>query len=161
MVRWSPTATFEGENITVIKEGEVPANDMSVSATFTIPEAKYGANYIQFVRVNRDDPVNVQFNIKPSMTISPGTVTPGENITITGHGFAAEDSGTITFDGEETDLTFTPDELGTFTVEYSVPDLPSGDHKFEADSPKLYTETSTAVMEIVPVSYTHLTLPTN
>lgn len=149
ILRWGAAPGLEDSKYTVLKEGTIPKGEMSVSITFTVPEAKYGKMYVQFIRT-RDNPIGEYFSIVPSMDVQPKTVTPGENITITGHGFPAEDSGVITFGWDDTILAFTPDEVGLFTAEYSVPDLPAGSHKLVADSPKLYTDTASATFEVEP-----------
>ncbi len=148
-LRWGPAPGLEDSKYTVLKTGTIARGETSVAVSFTVPEAKYGKMYVQFVRV-RDKPIGEYFEIAPSLDVKPRTVKPGGNVTISGYGFVPDDSGTITFNDEQTALTFTPDETGTFTVEYTAPDLAAGSHKFTADSPKLYTDTASAVMEIIP-----------
>lgn len=150
-LRWSPTATFgEDEDIKVLTEGNVPRGGYDVTVTFTIPEAKYGINYVQFLRIARDDPVNLQFSVLPSLYISPSSVTPGETVTITGSGFPDEDTCTLTFDGEAIEADVTSNETGSFTLDFAVPDTIAGEHKFTAEAQRLYTETSSITMEVVP-----------
>ena len=149
-IRWSPTATFDEDEVLVLAEGTVPRGGYIVSATFTIPEARYGINYVQFMRLARDEPVNVQFNVSPNLEVTPSPATTGSVVTIRGVGFPAEDDATLSFDGEPVDVDITTDEVGSFDLEFTVPDIIAGEHKFIADAPKMYTATATARLKVIP-----------
>jgi hypothetical protein len=71
-------------------------------------------------------------------------------VTVLGTGFPKEESGTIKFDGEATDVTFESNKVGSFTAKYTLPELAAGQHEFIADSPKLYTETAEATVTVGP-----------
>jgi hypothetical protein len=121
-----------------------------VVATFTIPEARYGINYVQFMRLARDEPVNLQFNVKPSLKVEPTEVIPGTVVTITGKGFPGEDTGTLTFDSVATDVSPTTNKVGTFSAKFTVPDTIAGEHQFVAEMPKMYLDKSSAKLIVKP-----------
>jgi hypothetical protein len=133
-----------------VGEGNVPRGGYDVVATFTVPEARYGINYVQFMRLARDEPINLQFNIKPSLSITPAEVIPGSIVTITGKGFPEEDTGTLTFDSTETDISPTTNKVGTFSAKFTVPDTIAGQHKFVVEMPKMYLDTSSVELTVIP-----------
>ena len=149
-IRWSQTATFEDEGCLVLAEGNIPRGGYDLTTSFTVPEAKYGINYVQFMRLARDEPVNIQFSVKPSLRVEPSSAIPGSVVTVKGSGFPADDTATLTFDGETTDLAIETSETGSFAVEFTVPDTIAGSHKFVAEAPRLYTENATATLKIGP-----------
>ncbi len=140
---------FDKAETLVLIEGSVPKGSYTVTSRFNIPEAKYGVNYVQFLRVKHNDAVNVQFNVKPSLKVNPSSAKPGTTVTITGTGFPAGDTGTLTFDGRLTGVEVVTSEVGSFTKGFTVPDTVAGDHKIVVDTTHLYTETVTARLEIV------------
>ncbi len=149
MIRWSSTSTFDEDKTVVLTKGNVPRGGYNVTARFTIPEAKYGIAYVQFRRIARDEPLNIQFNVKPGLTINPSPATPGTTVTINGTGFPANDTGTLTFDGKSTTVDIVTNKVGSFSAKYTVPDISTGAHKLVIDTPRLYTETATATLEVV------------
>ena len=55
-VQWSPTATFDDEkSIQTVAKGSNYRSDYSIIASFTVPEAKYGTNYVRLIRYGSDD----------------------------------------------------------------------------------------------------------
>jgi len=170
-IRWSPTATFEDEkSIVVVAEGNVPKGGYDVSATFTVPEARYGINYVQYARYGRDDPVNLQFTVKPTLTVTPTSVKPGGTLTVSGTGFPAGDTVSIKFDGEIAEVVSSDEDaenpsivkvnkIGSFAATFAVPEIAAGSHKFIADASKMYTDTTEASVEIVPYVVLNPELP--
>jgi hypothetical protein len=161
-IRWSPTATFDNEDlIMVLAEGNVPKGGYDVEAVFKVPEARYGINYVQYVRFGRDDPFNLQFTVKPTLSVTPASVKPESTVTISGTGFPAGDTVSIKFDGETAEVVSTDEdaedpaivkvnEIGSFAATFTVPKVAAGAHEFIADASKMYTDTTAASVEIVP-----------
>ena len=121
----------------------MPRGGMAVTASFTVPEAKYGIHYVQFMQLDRNDPVNFQFIVKPSLRVNPTSAEPGTSVTIKGTGFPARDTGRLTFDGKTTNLVITTDNVGSFTVNFTVPDAAAREYKLVADTALLYTSAAT------------------
>lgn len=150
-IRWSTTATFDPEQTIVVGEGVVPKNQYSLTASFTIPEARYGNHYVQFWRYNRDDAVNFQFSVKPKLEVIPPSAAPGTAVTVKGTGFPDDGSGgAVTFDGKPTSIAMVTSKTGTFTAEFVVPNTINGDHKFVASSPKIFGDLTAALLKVGP-----------
>jgi hypothetical protein len=147
-IRWSPTTDFPEDQTVVLKEGNAP-KITTVTDSFTIPEARYGDNYVQFMRWGREDSVNLKFTVKPSLEIIPAQASPGATVTVKGTGFPASGTGTVTFDGQTTDISIASNEVGTFSAEFVVPNTIAGEHKFVANSPQLLMDSATANMKVI------------
>lgn len=125
---------------------------MSVTDSFTIPEAKYGLHYVEFYRESRPDEkaVVLQFNVKPRLEIIPPQAAPGAKVTVKGTGFPAGGGGAVSYDGKATDIAIVTSEAGTFTAEFTVPNTIAGEHKFVANSPKLFNDSASVTMKVIP-----------
>ena len=133
----------------MLKKGEAP-RVTTVTDSFTVPEAKYGDNYVQFTRWGREDYVNLKFTVKPSLEVTPAQAAPGATVTVKGTGFPTSASGAVTFDGQTTDISIEANEVGTFSAEFVVPDTITGEHKFVVNSPQLLSDSATANMKVKP-----------
>lgn len=100
------------------------------------------------MRLYRNDPVNVQFMVRPHMIMNPSAAKPGARVTITGSGFPTQDSGSIKFDNKSTAAKFTTNKMGSFTTTLTVPDTTAGAHTLIAESPKLFS-TTTVTLEVL------------
>ncbi len=116
----------------ILKEGKFPADTQEVTVSFTIPEAAYGVNFVQYQRLGRD-PYGFSFMVLPSLSVSPATCTPHSTVTVKGTGFPAKNSNIkVTFDGNETKMSVVTNDLGTFTGNFTVPETIAGSHQFKA-----------------------------
>jgi hypothetical protein len=147
-VWWSPAITFEKNRTTVLKEGSVARGNMSVTASFSIPESKYGIHYVQFVQLATEKAVSLPFTVKPSLTVSPSSGPPGTTVSISGTGFPAQDMGRLTVDGNLTAVAIVTNDVGSFTSEFVIPDTSAGDHRLIATTEHLAV-TATAELEVV------------
>ena len=100
------------------------------------------------MRIYHNDPINVQFIVRPKLTTDPSVATPGTRVTITGTGFPSRDTGSITFDDKSTVVKFTTNKIGSFTTSMKVPDTTTGTHSLTAESPRLYS-TATGTLKVV------------
>ena len=153
VVYWSPTVAFEQGRTTVLTRGHVSEGSTSVATSFTIPEAEYGMHYIQFRQLGGVVPF--QFFINPGLKVSPSSVRSTSTVTIIGQGFPAEAGGRLTFDGKSTNLNITPNGLGSFTKEFTIPAAASGEHELVVTT-EYPLVTATAKLEVLPA-----TTPTN
>ena len=153
-VRWSKTPITEETESTVVASGELePGTTTDVVVSFTIPEASYGTNYIQFRRAHRpEDPYGFVFNVRPDLELSPKSVPPGAKVTVKGTGFPDEEEVELSFDGEDTGLEgVTPNSVGTFTAKFTVPDAIAGKHELKAAAEGMFgTDDPTASLQVVP-----------
>jgi len=117
----------------LLATGEVPANETQVTVSFTIPEAAYGINHVQFLRSFRpESPYGFTFSVVPDIKVSPTSSLPGREVTITGTGFPEEKEVELSFDGKDAGLEFTTSKLGSFEVYFTVPQTIAGKHEFKA-----------------------------
>jgi len=119
-------------------------------ATFTVPVRTKGT-----YAVKADDGTNILtdgFSIGTDATISPKTGHVGTEITVSGVGFVAGKTATITYDGDQVvttpqPVTVNPD--GNFSATFNVPASTSGEHIIKATGLTAPVQ-STFVMESTP-----------
>lgn len=152
-INWSQTGTFDNPNdLILLAKGTTPKNGYSISATFTVPESRYGAHPIQITRYGSEDVYSPPpFNVKPQIVVDPPSASPGTAVIIKGTGFPAKDQGSILFDGSDPGIPFTSNDVGSFTVSYTIPNIVAGSqHTFVANSPHLFATTTTAILNVLP-----------
>jgi hypothetical protein len=116
-----------------VATGEVPKNETKVTVKFTIPEATYGTNYVQFLRKWRpEQPYGFTFLVVPDIKVSPASSTPGGEATVKGTGFPKNKDIELSFDGNDTKLEITTNGIGSFEADFPIPDTISGKHEFKA-----------------------------
>ena len=122
---------FEDEAVTAIKTDE---NGRFSDATFTVPESSRGTHTVQ-ARDETNNYATDSFSTRESLTITPTSGTPGDEVTVNGRGFRSNRPITITFDRDVVSPT-TPeprsDDKGSFTGVFTVPLRPSGTYEVEA-----------------------------
>jgi hypothetical protein len=132
-ILWGKTTITEDTPGIVLTTGEVPRNETKVTVSFTIPEASYGTNYVEFLRSWRpESPYIFSFTVLPDIKASPASVSPGAKVTINGTGFPENKDVKLSFDGKDTKLTISTSDLGSFEAEFSIPDTIAGKHEFKA-----------------------------
>lgn len=138
-VLWSKTPIGEGSTNIVLTTGEVPKNETTVTITFTIPEAAYGVNYVQFLRGWRpESPYGFTFSVVADIQVSPSSGSPGSNVTIKGTGFPAKNKDIkLSFDGKDTKLSIITSDVGSFEAQFAIPDTIAGNHVFKASDENL------------------------
>jgi hypothetical protein len=149
-ILWSDTSSFDASNTVILKTGTVPRSSYSVSDSFIVPETGKGRYYVQYQRLGRDDPVTFQFDLVPSMKLSPSSTTPGNKVTLSCRGFPANETGSIMLDGKSIGVDIKVNNAGSFTTAITVPNMSAGGRIFEADVSKLYPEKMTTVLQVVP-----------
>jgi len=133
-ILWSKSPISDSGNYTLVAEGNVAKGSAQATAIFTIPEAAYGTNYVQFRRGWRpeDNPYNFIFNVLPGIKVNLPSGSPGGEVTINGTGFPANDNVKLSFDGKPIDIAITTNNLGSFTCKFTVPETTAGKHEFKA-----------------------------
>ena len=129
------TITFDGTAV-VTSPSTVTSNTSGTlpSVTFTVPEASRGSHTVraQDAGGNYD---TATFTVGQKITIDPTSGPSGTTVTVTGRGFAASSTITITYDGETvtTDpATVTTNTAGYFTAEFDVPAGEAGTYVVQA-----------------------------
>jgi hypothetical protein len=117
----------------ILEEGDFPRETKKVTVSFTIPEAAYGTNFVQYQRFGRDSTYGFSFLVTPNIIVSPSPCTPQSTVTVKGTGFPAKnDDIKVSFDGVDTGMSVYTNDLGTFTGQFTVPDTIAGNHQFKA-----------------------------
>jgi hypothetical protein len=118
------------------------ASNISANATggwhrsFLIPSSAEGSRKIDakgssssFVAVK-----DVFFEVKPGITLGKTSGSPGQNITMTGSGFAAgERDITILFSGQPVRTEIRADNTGYWEEDFAVPQMPKGTQNLTAE----------------------------
>jgi hypothetical protein len=136
-VRWSKSAigegSVEGVDYFVLAEAEFPKTTTAVTVTVTVPEATYGNNYVQYWRQFRpEDPYSFIFTVLPEAKVSPPSGTPGSKVTVKGTGFPAKTAIKLSFNGKDTKLETSTNDVGSFSADFTIPDTIAGKHEFKA-----------------------------
>ena len=130
----SGTGFKANANITItynnVQAGTTNANGLgNFTTTFAIPSASTGAHSL--VITDQTNTQTFSFSVTPTANpISPTSGYIGSNITISGTGFGANKTITVTYDSNPVTLTTpsTTDANGTFTVSFKAPVSKSGNH---------------------------------
>lgn len=132
-ILWSKSPISDPGTYTLVAEGEVAKGSAQATAIFTVPEAAYGTNYIQFRRGRRPqkDPYNFIFSVLPGIKVTPQPASVGSEVTIKGTGFPAnKDDIKISFDGKDTTLSISTNNIGSFETTFTIPNTIAGKHEF-------------------------------
>jgi hypothetical protein len=152
-VLWSKSPISDEGNYTLVATGEVPKGSMQATAIFTVPEAIYGTNYVQFRRGWRptDNPYNFTFNILPDIKVTSTSAFVGSEVTIRGTGFPANKNDiNLVFDDKDTKLSISTNDRGSFTAQFTIPDTMAGNHQFKAYNENLAIGEVTANLQVGP-----------
>jgi len=135
-VVWSKTAISPESTSTdyiELTKGEFPGTTTAVTVTFTVPEAAYGINYVQYQRFRRPEaPYGFTFTVLPDIKVSPSSASPGSKAAIKGTGFPANKDVKLSFDGKDTTLAISANKVGSFTTEFAIPNTIAGKHELKA-----------------------------
>jgi len=139
-------------NLIVVGEGKFPTETTKIAVTFTIPEAAYGTNYVEFLRGWRpESPYSFAFTVLPDIKVSPSSGSPGSKVTIKGTGFPANKKEVkLSFDGEDTTLTISTNGVGSFGAEFAIPNTIAGRHEFKATVENMYIGDIIASLQVRP-----------
>ena len=154
---WSKTTITEDcentGNCVLLAKGEVPTRETTVTISFTIPEAAYGINYVQFLRNYRpESPYGFSFSVVPDIKVSPASVSPGAKVTVNGTGFPANNEDIkLSFDGTDTGLVIGSNGLGSFEADFDIPHTIAGNHEFKATVKNMSLGDIIASLQISPV----------
>jgi hypothetical protein len=152
-VVWSKSPISDAGNYTLVAEGNVAKGSTQVTAIFTIPEAAYGTNYVQFRRGWRpeDNPYNFIFNVLPGIKVTPSLVSVGSEVTIKGTGFPDNNNTvSISLDGKETNLSVSTNDVGSFEAILVIPKTVAGSHEFKATVENMSLGDISASIQIQP-----------
>lgn len=131
------------------------------SRAITVPDAPFGVNVItaEDAGTNTD---SENFTVAALITLDDSSGSVGETITVSGHGFAAEEDVVITLEGDEltTDpVTVTTDVDGAFTADFDVPE--GYDDVVTIEATDESTNSDDITFTIVTISSSEVTINAN
>jgi hypothetical protein len=150
---WSKTPIGEeSTDYIVLTEGEFPRDTTKVTVTFTVPEAAYGINYVQYRRNWRPEaPYGFAFTVLPDIKLSPSSGSPGSKVILNGTGFPANKKEvTLSFDGQDTALAISTSGVGSFSAEFAIPNTIAGKHEFKATVESISMVDASASLQVSP-----------
>jgi hypothetical protein len=151
---WSPTSQFTSTTSRTLKEGTAAKGTYTVTESFNVPQAAWGMYYVAFFLIGQGEPTgslyNSQFNVLPRLKAEPVSISPGATTTLYGTGFPANEPVTLTFDSTFTSINVSPNNTGSFTTSFIVPNAVSGQHNIGGRSDKLVSGLAPATILVVP-----------
>jgi hypothetical protein len=139
----------------LISVGTFPTNTTGgFKVTVTVPDVPFDTAASDLVKVNATDTCNfaiTDFDVIPSITLSPIRGKPGDTVTVVGRGFRNATTVTITFGTAGTVATATTDNYGRFTATFTVPTVPDGTHTVSASDPS--GATASATFQVIPEEF--------
>jgi hypothetical protein len=137
-------------NYTTIAANIEADEDGSWDTSFIIPFSSKGSHKID-AKGDSSSLAEVQdatFKVTPGISLNKSSGSPGENITMTGSGFVANDRYiTILFAGEEleTEVRVDADAEGYWEKDFEVPEMPKGTYNVTAQGESTPKETISAL----------------
>jgi hypothetical protein len=102
--------------------------------SFQVPEMPTGTYSVtaEGELTPEEDSIELSFEIKPDIVLSPDEGYAGMNLTVTGHGFAADKNVVVKYDGSQK-ATATTNDQGSFEASFSVPESHYGERQVTAE----------------------------
>jgi len=124
-------------DIQILFDGEAVVTDIKADDTgyweenFEVPEMPTGTYSVTAEGEQTQDLGELSFEIKPDIVLYPGEGHVGMNLTVTGHGFVADEDVVITYDGSQ-EVTARTNDQGSFEASFLVPESKYGERKVTA-----------------------------
>jgi hypothetical protein len=130
-------------------------------ASFEVPEMPAGMYSVaaEGEWTKKEDIIALSFEIKPDILLPPDEGYVGMNLTVTGHGFAANEDADIMYDGSQVATAETNDN-GSFEASFVVPES-HGEYQVIAEDAAGNNATAILAMESTPPSVPALISPSN
>lgn len=125
--------------IQILFDGQAVVTDIRANsegeweASFDVPEMPTGEYTVtsEGDQTSKEDVGGLTFKIEPEIVLSPSEGYVGANLTVTGHGFVADETVDIMYDGGVIATTDT-DNNGHFEASLPVPESRHGEHQIAA-----------------------------
>jgi len=148
-LRYYPDGTHE-----VIEDDITADEDGSWEVSFQIPPSVQGNHKLDATgdESSLGEVEDATFEVTPGITIDKSSGSVGDNITMTGNGFAAgERDIKILFDGEVVDMDTRADDTGYWQESFEVPEMPTDEYSVTAEGEWTPKEDITALsFEVKP-----------
>jgi hypothetical protein len=131
-------------------------------ASFKVPEMPTGTYSVtaQGEWTKKEDISALSFEIEPGIVLSLAEGHVGMNLTVTGHGFAANKDVNIMYDGNQK-ATATTNDTGSFKAIFVVPESQNSEHQVTAEDTAGNNATAIFTMESAPPPVPALISPSN
>ncbi len=142
--------TFDG---TLVISGLIADARGSWSAQLAVPPSTSGEHTVDASgnTTKGADVADATIVISPQIEINPTSGAVGDDIVITGTGFAGSQLITISYDGSHVSTDSATDAKGSFTASFSIPKSQAGDHTVTiADATTSVVSTSLSVESTPP-----------
>ena len=130
--------------------------------SFEVPEISTGEYSVtaEGEWTKKEDVIGLSFKIEPDIVLPPDEGYVGMNLTVTGHGFAANEDVVIKYDGSQV-KTVETNAQGSFEVSFVVLESPHGEHQVTAEDAAGNNATAFFSMESHPPDIPTLISPSN
>ncbi|MCJ7669046.1 MAG: Ig-like domain-containing protein [Dehalococcoidia bacterium] len=160
-------AAYE-KNIQILFDGQAVVTDIKANAqgdwegSFEVPEMPTGTYSViaEGEWTKKEDVIGLSFKIEPDIVLPPDEGYVGMNLTVTGHGFAANEDVVIKYDGSQV-KTVETNAQGSFEVSFVVLESPHGEHQVTAEDAAGNNATAFFSMESHPPDIPTLISPSN
>jgi hypothetical protein len=137
----------------LIPVGTFPTNTTGgFKVDVTVPDVPFDTLASDLVQVNATDTCNfatTDFDVTPSITLSPIRGKPGDTVTVVGRGFRNATTATITFSSVGTVATATTDNYGRFNAIFTVPTVPDDTYTITATA----VGSASATFQVIPEEF--------
>jgi hypothetical protein len=153
------TVTWDGE---VIKRGLVARSDGTIEYILRAPESPGGIHSVGIygrVFSRKGSFPEYDFEILPSLTIEPASGNKGTEVSLSGTGFKGNETVTVYYDEEKTDISATTDMNGSFNAVFIVPQASKKTHIIKAANTQGTIQQADFTVENLPPSEPYLLAP--
>ena len=113
-----------------VKQGTLPGGG---SVTFTVPDSSGGDHTVAIENPLGNQVLSAPFSVLPSIGVDPNSGVVGNSVTVTGKGFAANESSIkVTYGGTEMKTGITASDKGLWSATFSIPNSAKGSHTVDA-----------------------------
>ncbi|MFH1087571.1 MAG: IPT/TIG domain-containing protein, partial [Chloroflexota bacterium] len=126
------TVTYDG---TAVSSGLSANSQGNWSTTLAIPASASGSHTIDVYgnTTSASSISDLSFTVTPSIAVNRTGGAPGTSVTVTGSGFAANETGiTVTYDGSQVGSSVSANPQGGWSTTFSVPTSAAGSHTIDA-----------------------------
>ncbi|MHB8084755.1 MAG: fibronectin type III domain-containing protein [Dehalococcoidia bacterium] len=119
-----------------VRTGLTTQIDGSWSTSFAVPSSNKGSHIVNIIGDNTSakDIPNLIFTVSPGVSASPGSAYVGDDIQISGNGFANNESSIeVLFDGKQILRNLVADDTGYWSSPFKLPESVNGAHTLTAD----------------------------
>ena len=156
------------KDIQILFDGQAVVTGIKADAqgnwegSFEVPEMPAGTYSVtaEGESTKKEDISGLGFEIKQSIVLPPDEGYVGMNLTITGHGFAANKDVNIMYDGNQK-ATATTNDTGSFKAIFVVPESHHSEHQVTAEDAAGNNASAIFIMESDPPPVPALISPSN